>query len=275
MVGTVEWISSQRLFALCVGTTHKLGIEVDHCINGVWSSINASKSSVEKLKLLFEVVQEYLNWIKREIDLFDFYYITKIMTCADKSSDTPDWCREVYDTFKVPIYSAIIKVENKIKAMNNYQEWWDTVNNDGKKLYIEDVLGNYRRCFEDVESMLHLQKDIIEATPKLLSVHQVQTMESVMIKGLNWMELPMIYRYVDKDIRYKHMSVELGIPFIIQFLVYDIAFWRFNNVYISKVQTLLKDYTGELHKRRENALFCNNCISEKYSYLTDLSQDLF
>ncbi len=274
-MGIVEWVSSQRLFALCVGTTHKLSIEIDQCIDGAWSSIHASKSSVAKLKLLFEVIQEFLDWIRREIDLFDSYYVSRIEISSDVNSNAPDWNRSVHDTFKIPINSTMIIIEKKIKAMNNYEVWWDTVHSDGKKLYIEDLLGNYRKFCEHLETLLHIQKDVIEATPKLLSVHQVQTMESVMIKGLNWMELPMIYRYVDKDIRYRHMSVELGIPNIIQFLVYDFAFWRYNNLYISKVKTLLKDYTGELHKRSDNIFSCNKCISDKYSYLTDLTQDLF
>ena len=123
--------------------------------------------------------------------------------------------------------------------------------------------------------MLHIQSDILDATPKLLSVHQVQVVESVMIKGMNWMELPMIYRYVDRETRYQHMNIELGIPYIVQFLVYDIAFWHFNNVSISKVKTLLKDYTGKLHLKSDDYLSCNGCIDSKHSYLSNLAGELF
>ena len=88
--------------------------------------------------------------------------------------------------------------------------------------------------------MVQIQSDSVEVLLRSHSAYEVQRLEAKVVRTMTWVELPHLYHRHSSAEQASHMSSELGIPCLVQLLVYSRSSHVFETTIMQPVEELLQ-----------------------------------
>jgi hypothetical protein len=221
------------------------------------------QTSLEAIKALLYLVKKdgpledwilnaFVKWMEQYIFMtrrIMSHLVRNYMYSILKVKSMPKFDSSMIDQLKARVKCQLVNIEDKLNSLKDVKIEFGKMTRSRRLHFIAPIRDGVYELGNSYQELINVFVELSILMTKIYTLQQVHNIDGKLVRNMNWIEIPHIYWATNKwKIRRNHMAHDLGIPYIVQWVVYDRSFKKFQNEIALPIERLMNTYYIEKQK---------------------------